>query len=148
MKWWLGFTLCLSVTPAAAQTCTMTVSGISFGSYDPFHKADNKSNGSVKVICNSYSGTYQIAVNAGLYSTGDFARQLSQGTGLYLSYQIYADSARTTVWGDGTSGTVTASYTCSGGKCKNTQKAYGDIPKEQLATPGSYEDTIIVTLTY
>jgi spore coat protein U-like protein len=150
MRWafCLGVVLAGFAAGAHAQTCTVTATADAFGTYDPFAKNDNKSNASVKIKCKSYTGTYVMALDAGLYSTGSFARQVSQGSGLYLSYQLYTDTTRSTVWGDGSSGTATISYSCSGGTCNNTQKAYGVMTAKQLVTPGSYSDTITVTVSY
>jgi spore coat protein U-like protein len=63
-----------------------------------------------------------------------------------LSYSLYQNSTRTTNWGN-TVGTDTVSGTGTG----NAQalNVYGRIPGSQTSVvPGSYADTITVTLTY
>jgi spore coat protein U-like protein len=71
---------------------------------------------------------------------------MSQGANL-LSYSLYTDAARTNVWGDGTGSTATIGNTGTGAVQNVT--VYGRIPGSQSsAPPGSYADTISVTVTY
>ena len=64
-----------------------------------------------------------------------------------LDYNLYTDSNRTTVWGDGLSSTATIAGTGSG--INQTATIYGRITAGQTSAPaGSYADTVSVTLTY
>jgi spore coat protein U-like protein len=62
-----------------------------------------------------------------------------------LHYHLYSDSGHTVNWGN-TVGTDTVSMTGSG--VAQTLTVYGQVPAGQFVTPGSYSDTITVTLTY
>jgi spore coat protein U-like protein len=62
-----------------------------------------------------------------------------------LHYQLFSNSGYTTNWGN-TVGTDTLAGTGNGTTQPLT--VYGQIPAQQLATPGSYTDTIIVSVTY
>jgi spore coat protein U-like protein len=78
---------------------------------------------------------------------GTFAgRRMSSG-GAHLSYQLFSTASRSTVWGDGTAGTVTVSGDCPPG-CETSYTVYGRIPTKQPAAPGTYIDTIVVTVTF
>jgi spore coat protein U-like protein len=68
-----------------------------------------------------------------------------------LQYQLYLDSAHTTVWGDGTAGT---SYKNDGyllsviAPVVRSYSVYGSIPGLQNVFAGVYGDTTTVLLTY
>jgi spore coat protein U-like protein len=92
--------------------------------------------------------SYAIALTSG---TGSYAaRQLASGADR-LGYNLFKDSARTLVWGDGTSGTSTLSdsYTLAVSPTVRAYPVYGRIPGGQnLTKVGTYGDSITVTVTY
>jgi spore coat protein U-like protein len=63
-----------------------------------------------------------------------------------LSYSLYQDAGRTTLWGDGSAGTSARSSTGTG--TAQTFTVYGRVPSNATAPVGSYTDTITVTATY
>jgi spore coat protein U-like protein len=69
-----------------------------------------------------------------------------------LNYNLYYDAAFTQIRGDGTGGTQTggASLTVSSGArtASTTSVIYGRIPAAQSPNPGTYSDTILVTINY
>ena len=73
-----------------------------------------------------------------------------------LGYNVFTDPARTQVWGSGSGGTVIASGAMTvgpgvgngNGTLSVTHTLYGRIPQLQDALPGSYSDTLLLTLTY
>ena len=155
----LGAVLILVSSPADATTCTVSTSGIAFGTYSPFSTSPNNSNGTLTITCkgggNQSSIPYAIALNSGVYSGGSFSNRrmiLSTG-GSYLSYQLYTNASYSQIWGDGlTGGTSTVSGSCvltaKPSRCTSTQTIYGQIPALQTPFAGSYSDTITVTVTY
>jgi spore coat protein U-like protein len=82
---------------------------------------------------------------------GSFSnRQLRSGASL-LRYNLYSDSARTQVWGDGSDGstTVSDSLPLTTSSAIRSYTIYGRIPNgQQMAEVGSYFDTITVIVTY
>ena len=72
-------------------------------------------------------------------------RQMSLGANK-LDYNIFNQNTYTTLWGDGTGGTLTRSY--GGGGNAAAGVGYGRITTGQYVTPGNYTDTITVTITY
>ena len=120
--------------------CNLNVQGVIFGSYDVFNMQSVESTGNVAVTCD-VSTPYSIALTQG---SGSFAsRALTSGANT-LAYNLYADPARTSVWGDGTAGTVTV----SGSAASANHTVYGRIPARQNVFAGSYSDLITVTLTF
>ena len=124
----------------AYAACNLNVQGVIFGSYDVFDMQSVESTGNVGVTCD-VSTPYSIALTPG---SGNFvSRTLTSGANA-LAYNLYADPARTSVWGDGTAGTVTV----SGSATSANHTVYGRIPARQNVFAGSYSDLITVTLTF
>ena len=62
-----------------------------------------------------------------------------------VNYSLYSDSGRTTVWGN-TVGTDTVAATGSGASQSYT--VYGRVTAQTTPAPGTYSDTVTVTVTY
>ncbi|MCL4525893.1 MAG: spore coat U domain-containing protein [Gammaproteobacteria bacterium] len=146
--------LLIFVPPVAdAASCSVTATGVAFGTYVP--SSTSNSTGTVTVSCSATLGllfSWTIALNAGVNSGGSFSNRRMASGNSYLSYQLYTNSGHTTVWGDGTGGTSTVPGSCLisvlGIPCTGSATAYGQIPALQNPSPGSYSDTITVTVTY
>jgi spore coat protein U-like protein len=151
----LGLALGLAMQPAAAgllnATCSLSATGLAFGTYAPSAQGADTASGSVTVTCTALvavSGTYQLSAstgNAGRYS----ARQMT-GTATTLAYQLYTDAADSMVWGDGSGGTgvIDGSFPLFIVSSSQTVPFYGAIPPGQAVDAGSYSDVIIVTIAY
>jgi len=129
--------------PAAAQTaCTVSATPVSFGNYSPYAASPLDSTGQVTVSCTQDS-SYTITMNAGIHAGGNFTgRRMSNGQS-YLAYQLYSDSTRTTIWGDGSGGSASQFFANAG-----TATVYGRIPPRQTVSAGTFTDTILVTISY
>jgi spore coat protein U-like protein len=135
----------------AATACAASTTSVAFGTYSSIRSVSRESTGSVDVSCTDTVGkgvSYAIALTSG---TGSYAaRQLASGAD-HLGYNLFQDSARTLVWGDGTSGTSTLSdsYTLAVSPTVRSYPVYGRIPGGQnLTRVGSYGDSVTVTVTY
>lgn len=141
----------------AAADCTASTAAVAFGTYDPLATAADDSTGRVTVVCTYVSGGtsqvgFTVALSAG--GSGSYAqRRLRAGTPV-LNYNLYTDTARSRIWGNGSNGTSVASgsFTIGPGVGNRRREAaytvYGRIPALQDVAPGSYADTITVTLTF
>ena len=146
-----------SVEAQAAADCTVTAVGVNFGVYDPYVTAPDDSVGEITVTCNHLSGPaiqvrYTVTLSTG--GGGTYAqRRLSAGPAL-LGYNLWTDSARSSIWGNGSAGTVivTGSLKVGPGAGNGVRTAvhpiYGRIPALQDAAEGDYLDSIVATLTY
>lgn len=135
----------LLLLPAAARAqCAVTAAPVSFGTYLPFSPTAADATGSVRVACTNFMGGYTIALGSGGGSIP--ARRMASGSAA-LQYQLYTTAARSTVWGNGTGGSVIVSGSCLV-LCSQTYSVYGRIPARQSARPGTYTDTITVTVTF
>jgi spore coat protein U-like protein len=142
----------LSQAAFAATTldCTLQTNPLNFGGYNPFSvNATKISNAVIVISCtgNIPKTNYTIALSPG--SSGTYsARKLSNGRSS-LTYNIYTSSAYNQIWGNGTGGSVIVSATVQGYNYSKSYYAFGQISAKQTsATPGTYTDTIIYTITY
>ena len=130
--------------PVNAQ-CSATALGVDFGGYDPFSGAAVDSTGTVTVSCDIIN-TYSIALSTG--GSGSYTPRTLFNGSYTLDYNLFVDSALSTIWGDGTGGTSTSSGSIGLLLLPNDHTIYGRIPGGQNPAAGSYSDTITVTVTY
>ena len=135
----------------AAPSCTVTSSGISFGVYDSIRNRPADAVGTISVTCSGAAGgtvKYSIALSPG---TGTVhSRRLAAANG-FLHYNLYVDSDRSTVWGDGTGGTsvISDAYVLGANATTRTYPVFSRIPGHQKdATARPYTDTILINLAY
>ncbi|BAN27254.1 Csu type fimbrial protein [Caballeronia insecticola] len=92
----------LTIAPVRAQVCTASISSINFGSIAPATTSSATVSGSVTVTCSGFVLNLPVraCINIGTGSGGaSFSpRFASNGTDT-LQYNLYADSAGSTVWG-------------------------------------------------
>lgn len=131
--------------PAPAQCVIDATSGVAFGGYDPLAAAPTDSSGSVTVHC---LVSILITIDLGTGGSGSYAaRSLKSGTEV-LSYNLYLDAARQTVWGNA-AGNGTVHYGPTLGLLAAIAiPIYARIAARQDVAVGNYTDTIVVTLNY
>lgn len=129
-----------AAAPAQAANCTLSVQGVVFGSYDTLSNQNLDSAGSISVSCDS-TDTFTVALSPGHGTM--LARQMQSGADS-MTYNLFTDSLRSIIWGDGTSGTSLA----SGSGTSATFAVYGRVPPAQKIPAGAYTDSITVTLTF
>lgn len=163
----LGLTLAAVAPQASAETtteqfdvkiqivasCEITSSGIADLDFGPqgFSATNVDHTTDLKVTCTNGS-PYSIALDAGANprTSGDVSTRRMKGIETlnaddYVAYNLYQEAARTTVWGDGSSGTVLASQTGTGSEVTHT--IYGRVPTTNH-TVGNYKDTITATVSF
>jgi spore coat protein U domain-containing protein, fimbrial subunit CupE1/2/3/6 len=157
----LALLLCGAIHEShAAADCSITAVSLNFGAYDPLVTSPDDSTGTVTVTCRitTQAATrvnYTVTISNGMNGTTPSTRQMGGGTAR-LGYNVFTDPARSQVWGSGTGGTVIASGAMTvgpgvgngGGTQTVTHTVYGRIPQLQDAVPGTYSDTLLVTLTF
>ncbi len=152
----LCLAICIAPVPGSAwallDSCSVSSSGVSFSppSYDPFDYDPTYKNGTITVTCfGLLGGIFTVDLSTG--GSGSYAqRKMYKGTDS-LDYNLYVDSGYATVWGDGSGGTGRQSINCILAclAFPNVFDVYGRITARQLsAVPGSYSDTITVTVTF
>ena len=131
-----SFTVEATVQPS----CTVATNDMDFGSKNALTSvADSAS--SVSVQCSNLA-PYAVSLGNGNFGSSPTNRKLVQGASR-VTYGLYQDAARNTPWGSGASavgGTGTGN--------QQTIDVYGRIPIQQTPPPGTYVDSVVVTVTY
>jgi spore coat protein U-like protein len=137
------------VTATVTSACTVSGTTLNFGaSIDPLATATPlDATSTLSVVCTNTT-PYTVALNAGTNAGGasNFgARTMKSGSNT-LGYQLYLDAGRSSVWGDGTASSATSAGTGTGST--QTLTIYGRLPSLANVIPGSYTDTVTVTVSY
>jgi spore coat protein U-like protein len=139
----------LLIAGKSFAACSVSTTPVSFGSYDVLLPGATDATGSISFVCDETPPPdVTVAIGQSPNSGGFDPRQmkLTGGTDL-LNYNLYTDATYTSIWGDGTGGTVTRSQRAPRNKTITFQ-VYGRIPPSQDVSAGSYNDTLTVTITW
>ena len=131
----------LVFVPHAWGACTVSATGVGFGTFNPFAGGNIDSTGNVAATC-SPGAPYTIALSPG--DGGNQMTRTMKSGAKQLSYNLFTDATRSIVWGDGTG----ASQTVSGSGTAGSHTIYGRIAVTSTTSVGSYADAIIVTVTF
>jgi spore coat protein U-like protein len=135
-----------AATPAFAA-CTVSSVGVNFGAYNPRSGTNLDGISSVVVDCDKKASGVVISLSTG--GSGSYAqRRMIKGTSS-LNYNLYVNSARSILWGDGTGVTSTSTIANIAKNGSVATTLYGRIPSGQTSvTAGTYGDTVSVTITF
>lgn len=135
-----GFLVQANVT----RDCKVWATTLDFGTFGLLNSAITSNGSPITVQC-SRGTPYQIGLDAGLNGSGDInARKMVLG-GNSIIYQLYRDSTMTQVWGN-TLNTNTVAGTGDG--MPVNVPVYARVPVQTTPPAGSYQDTVIVSVTY
>jgi len=137
------------VTATVNSSCSVSGTSLNFGaSIDPLATATPlDATSTLSVVCTNTT-PYTVALNAGVNAGGasNFSTRKMKSGSNTLGYQLYLDSGRSSVWGDGTASSSTSAGTGTGSA--QTLTIYGRLPSLANVVPGSYTDTVTVTVSY
>jgi spore coat protein U-like protein len=135
-------TTTFTVTATVQATCTVSATNLAFGTYTA---AVANATSTVSVTCTNTT-PYNVGLNAGTATGATVTtRKMTGPSSATLNYGLFQDSGYTQNWGN-TVGTDTVSGTGNGSAQNLT--VYGQVPAGQYVQPGSYSDTITVTVSY
>lgn len=137
----------LTVTASVTNNCTISTAPVAFGAYDPVvahAAADLDSTGTVTVAC-TRGATATVGLSLGSNPAGAVRRLTDTGTN-YLTYELYKETGRTTVWGDAGGALYAAGAAPS--KAPRSFTVYGRITANQDIPAGNYSDTIVATVNF
>ena len=140
-------TASLSVSASVSNNCTVSTAALTFAAYDPVvanATANLDGTGRVTVACTKGAAP-SIALGTGSSASGG-TRRLSDGTGNFLTYDLYQDSGRSTPWAASGSGILTAGAATS--MVARDFTVYGRIGGNQDVPAGSYADTVLATVNF
>lgn len=131
-----------TVTATILPGCTITSGNLGFGTY----VGATKDVAAVISVKCSNTTPYNVGLNAGSSSGATVTTRKMTGPGsAKLSYALFTNASRTTNWGN-TIGTSTVSGRGTG--ATQGLYVYGRVAAGQLVAPGTYSDTVVVTLSY
>ena len=131
-----------TVTAVNNKTCRVTANDLNFGTVTTLG-ANLDVNGSDSVTCTNAT-PYRVLLSNGVTGTSPTNRKMTLGANS-VTYALYRNAARTQAWGD-TSGVNSLSGTGSG--FAQTIDIYGRVPPQTVPPPGTYMDTIVMTVEY
>jgi spore coat protein U-like protein len=144
-----------NVTASVAAVCKVNAFNLAFGPYDgvvtnAVTALDTQAN--VDVFCTKGTAPTSISMGVGSFGGAGVGRNMTNGTD-NLSYEVYLNSTRTTIWN--TVNTITPNASVSkntalttGGVANTTIIAYGRIPAGQDVSTGAYTGTIQATVNF
>ena len=138
-----------NISATLISACSVSGATLSFGTaVNPLSTAvPLDATSTLSVQCTNTTA-YAVALNAGTNAGGasNFGGRAMASGANSIGYQLYSDTGRSTVWGDGSNSSSTVSGTGSGST--QTLTIYGRVPSLSGAVPGSYSDTVTVTVSY
>lgn len=139
----------IEIAHAAPNSCNVGVSAVSFGTYDSTSGTDLLATGTINLSCNNKSVHVVLKLNAGIgvgtsFATGRMMTRLPEGG--TMIYNLYTNSGRSQIFGDGTGGSASLPLIVNKTKA---QTIWARIPGSQTSLlAGNYSDTVTVTITY
>ncbi len=131
---------------ARGDSCTISAVGVTFGTYNVFSASPLDSTGSVTYTCTGIKPSDRITIDLSRGGAPTFNPRRMLKSAVTLNYNVYMDAARTTIWGDATSGT--SQYGPVKPNPTDTLTIYGRIPAGQDASAGTYSDTVVATINF
>ena len=129
---------------AITASCIInSASALNFGSQGALI-ANVDQTSTLQVQCTNTT-PYTVGLDVGTGTGATVAvRKMTSGANT-VNYSLYTDSGRAIVWGN-TVGTDTVAATGSGASQSYT--VYGRVTAQTTPAPGTYSDTVTVTVTY
>lgn len=144
-----GAVLAVLAAPAAyaAVSCSVTATGVAFGVYTPLQTAALAANGTIAISCTGV--LYDVAtVSLSTGLSGTYTNRTLKSGAAALDYNLYTSANGSQIWGNGTGGTGTGQAVLWFFAPTANLTVYGTVNAGQDPAPGSYLDTITVTVNY
>jgi spore coat protein U-like protein len=137
----------LGVSATVTNNCTISTAALAFGSYDPVvaHASTNLDGTGTVIVACTKGATATIGLGLGSNASGSVRRLKDSGTN-YITYELYQDSGRSTVWG--TAGGALLSPGAAPSKTARNFTVYGRVASNQDVPAGSYNDTVVATVNF
>ena len=130
-----------SVQAAIPANCLVAAGDIDFGEHGVIDRAIDAETG-IDVTCTPETH-YAITLGPGLGGGTDPEQRILRSGRDLATYGLYLDKARSRPWGS----SLETRLPGTGAGTQQTVPVYGRVPA-QVVRPGSYADTVAVTITY
>jgi spore coat protein U-like protein len=134
----------LTVNATVNPSCKLTSAPtLGFGPLSPL--ANNDAQANITWVC---TNGFNTVIRLGGGGSGNIGARAMGGAGS-LPYQLFTDSARTSVFGDGTTGNTVA-VSGVGYSSPGNVTVYGRVLQANaaVAVAGSYSDTVQITIVF
>jgi spore coat protein U-like protein len=136
-------TALFTVTATIVPNCNVSATNLDFGITGTISGNKDAAN-NLNITCTAQT-PYSISLDGGTSGASDPTQRRMKKGSESVVYGLYRDAARSLLWGN-TIGTNTLSATGSG--LVQAITVYGRVRAQATPSPGTYSDTIVVTLTY
>lgn len=137
-------TATMAVSIEVTASCTVAAEPLAFGAATAADAPALGATATIEVTCGG-AVPFTVGLDDGQNFSGGSRRALDPATGAYMSYEIYADAARTRRWGASGAAAV-VDFTTTAGPVRLT--AYGAIDGASPAGAGRYADLVTVTTNF
>lgn len=137
-----SWTTPMVVSIVVPKKCLVTGNTLNFGTVGTL-AANVDASTNLSVSC-SNTVAYSISLGNGQNGTSATTRKMKNGVNT-VDYSLYRDAGRTQTWGS-TIGTDTASGTGSGNAV--SVPVYARVPVQSTPAQGTYNDSVVITVTY
>jgi len=152
---WLILVLALTFAPSAQAICVLCSCNVepdsmAFGAFAPLDNAPLNGASNIKVTCSGIAALDAVTLRLNGGVNGTVAqRRMKSGANL-LDYNLYRDAARTQIWGTGSGGYAAVEVENTLGLLGWTSNTpvWGRIAPAPATPPGSYSDTVTVTVEW
>ncbi len=121
--------------------CTVSATNIKFLSVASLEFFNVAATGLINVTCTT-GISYDVGLDGGLSGATDSVNRKMTLGNEQLTYQLYRDRTKRKPWGN------TIGMNTAGGIGSEAFIVYGQVPLQTTPAPGTYTDTIIVTVTF
>lgn len=137
----------LTVSANVVKNCTITTAPVSFGNYDSVAAnatAPLDGIGTITVKCTKGAAA-KVGLNPGGNATGT-TRRMAGATAEFLTYELYKDTGRATIWGD--TADTGLDVPAAPNQTPRDYTVYGRVAQAQEAAVGTYTDTVVATVNF
>ncbi len=139
----------LNVSATLVAACTVTATPVDFGATNGTDITF--SHGDITVTCPA-GIPYNIALDKGILNAGSVYRWMSNGNPAYgWAYNLFNDASLSTLWGDSDFENTFpwgSSLADTGTGAPQSHSVYGKLEANPDDPPGTYTDTVLVTVHY
>jgi spore coat protein U-like protein len=132
-----GVTMAITAQCLINSTATLTLSSVGV------IQANNDANTPLHIQCTNTT-PFTIGLDAGTTTGATIAQRLLVNGSATVNYNLFTSAAYATVWGM-TGGALVSS---TGTGADQTFTIYARVPAQTTPAPGTYTDTVTVTVTY
>jgi spore coat protein U-like protein len=136
------------LAPAAADAaCSINTTAVNFATYNVFSATPDDGTGQIRFRCTG-SPPPLVTIHLDKGGAPSFTpREMRRGSEV-LGYNLYLDSTRTTIWGDGTGGSQAFIQSSPPLNVNIDLNVFGRIPPGQDVSAGIYFSIVTATIFF